>query len=108
MTRTWRWTRSAHGSRPAHGRRRTMAKNQAKRTRVETNVHDEAHRSNIPTTELGSFLSHQDKEPRAILYPRDPSLNPQPAWPRNACQTPHHPTEPPLRISIHHNIHHKT
>src|SRR5260370_39349547 len=107
MTRTWRWTRSAHGSRPAHGRRRPMAKNQMKRTRVETTVHDEAHRSNIPTTELGSFLSDQEKEPTSVLYPRDPSLDPQLVW-KGKDEQDRHPLEvPAVPIYIQEKIHPK-
>src|SRR5258708_34498734 len=94
MTRTWQWTRSAPVSRRVHERRWPVPKNQAKRTRVETTVHDEAHRSNIPTTELGSFLSDQDKEPRAILYPRDPSLDPQLVW-KGKDEQDRHPLEVP-------------
>jgi adenine-specific DNA-methyltransferase len=54
-----------------------VPKSQKTRTRIETTVHDEAHRSNIPTTELGSFLADREKEPKPVLYPRDPSLDPQ-------------------------------
>ena len=69
-----------------------MPKRQRARTRVETTVHDEAHRSNIPTTELGSFLTDQEKEPRAILYPRDPSLDPQLVW-KGKDEQDRHPLE---------------
>jgi adenine-specific DNA-methyltransferase len=82
-------------------------KNQMKRTRVETTIHDEAHRSNIPTTELGSFLSDQDKEPRAILYTRDPSLDPQLVW-KGKDEQDRHPLEvPAVPIYIQEKIHPK-
>lgn len=33
-------------------------------------------RTNIPTTELRDFVADDEKAPRTILYPRDPSLDP--------------------------------
>jgi adenine-specific DNA-methyltransferase len=84
-----------------------VPKSQKKRTRIETTVHDEAHRSNIPTTELGSFLSDQEKEPRAILYPRDPSLDPQLVW-KGKDEQDRHPLEvPAVPIYIQEKIHPK-
>src|SRR5258707_15254488 len=107
MTRTWQWTRSAPVSRRVHERRWPVPKNQAKRTRVETTVHAEAHRTNIPTTELGSFLSDQEKEPRAILYPRDQSLDPQLVW-KGKDEQDRHPLEvPAVPIYIQEKIHPK-
>src|SRR5258708_11890740 len=88
-----------------HGRRRPMPKNQMKRTRVETTIHDEAHRSNIPTTQLGSFLGDEQKEPRAILYPRNPSLDPQLVW-KGKDEQDRHPLEvPAVPIYIQEKIH---
>lgn len=37
-------------------------------------------RVNIPTEELRDFMEDQDREPGAMLYPRDPSLDPQLVW----------------------------
>jgi adenine-specific DNA-methyltransferase len=37
-------------------------------------------RKNIPTHELRDFVAEEEKKPRAILYPRDPSLDPQLVW----------------------------
>ncbi len=75
-----------------HERRRPVPKKQRTRTRVETTVHDEASRSNIPTTELGSFLADQDKEPKPVLYPRDTSLDPQLVW-KGKDEQDRHPLE---------------
>ncbi len=84
-----------------------MPKNQTKRTRVETTIHDEAHRSNIPTTELGSFLDDQEKEPTSVLYPRDPSLDPQLVW-KGKDEQDRHPLEvPAVPIYIQEKIHPK-
>ncbi|QDU25894.1 Modification methylase DpnIIB [Anatilimnocola aggregata] len=44
---------------------------------VEVIKHKQDRRKNIPTEELRDF--YQD-EPRAMLYPRDPSLDPQLVW----------------------------
>src|ERR1039458_9591560 len=37
-------------------------------------------RANIPTEELRDFVQDQEKTPKTILYPRDPSLDPQLVW----------------------------
>src|SRR5512140_2578314 len=37
-------------------------------------------RKNIPTYELRDFAAEQEKNPKTILYPRDPSLDPQLVW----------------------------
>ncbi len=37
-------------------------------------------RTNIPTTELRDFVAEDEKKPKTILYPRDPSLDPQLVW----------------------------
>ena len=37
-------------------------------------------RANIPTEELRDFVAEEEKVPKTILYPRDPSLDPQLVW----------------------------
>jgi adenine-specific DNA-methyltransferase len=37
-------------------------------------------RANIPTEELRDFVADDEKAPKNILYPRDPSLDPQLVW----------------------------
>jgi adenine-specific DNA-methyltransferase len=37
-------------------------------------------RTNIPTEELRDFVADDEKVPKKILYPRDPSLDPQLVW----------------------------
>ena len=37
-------------------------------------------RANIPTEELRDFVADDEKKPKTILYPRDPSLDPQLVW----------------------------
>ena len=37
-------------------------------------------RTNIPTEELRDFVADEEKAPKTMLYPRDPSLDPQLVW----------------------------
>ena len=37
-------------------------------------------RANIPTEELRDFIADDERNPKTILYPRDPSLDPQLVW----------------------------
>ncbi|MGH7906260.1 MAG: DNA methyltransferase, partial [Candidatus Binataceae bacterium] len=37
-------------------------------------------RANIPTEELRDFIAEEELAPKAMLYPRDPSLDPQLVW----------------------------
>ncbi|MCL4490242.1 MAG: site-specific DNA-methyltransferase [Chloroflexi bacterium] len=37
-------------------------------------------RTNIPTKELRDFVAEDEDKPKTILYPRDPSLDPQLVW----------------------------
>ena len=37
-------------------------------------------RMNIPTKELRDFVAEEEQAPKAMLYPRDPSLDPQLVW----------------------------
>src|SRR6266851_275529 len=48
--------------------------------RVDATVHRKAKRMNIPTAELEAFAEELEKEPKTLLYPRDPSLDPQLVW----------------------------
>ncbi|MGH7721965.1 MAG: site-specific DNA-methyltransferase [Candidatus Dormibacteria bacterium] len=47
---------------------------------VEAVVHRKAKRTNIPTSELGGFVAEAERAPQTVLYPRDPSLDPQLVW----------------------------
>jgi len=45
------------------------------------NAHNHADtRANIPTEELRDFIADEEKAPKTVLYPRDPSLDPQLVW----------------------------
>ena len=37
-------------------------------------------RANIPTEELREFVAEEERKPKTVLYPRDPSLDPQLVW----------------------------
>ena len=37
-------------------------------------------RTNIPTEELRDFVADEEQAPKTMLYPRDPSLDPQLVW----------------------------
>jgi adenine-specific DNA-methyltransferase len=50
-----------------------------KTTKLETLKHKDK-RVNIPTEELRDFVAEEEKAPKTILYPRDPSLDPQLVW----------------------------
>ncbi len=50
------------------------------RTSIDTIKHTASRRKNIPTEELRDFVSDDENAPRAMLYPRDPSLDPQLVW----------------------------
>ena len=55
-----------------------MAKKNA-RTKVESIRHKDK-RANIPTEELRDFVADKELAPKTMLYPRDPSLDPQLVW----------------------------
>jgi len=48
-------------------------------TPVDSHRHKDK-RLNIPTSELRDFVAEDEKEPKTVLYPRDPSLDPQLVW----------------------------
>ena len=61
-----------------------MAMSKAKKNNttqnVVTSVRHKDKRKNIPTEELRDFVAEDEKGPKAMLYPRDPSLDPQLVW----------------------------
>jgi adenine-specific DNA-methyltransferase len=57
-----------------------MARSKTKgTTQVESLRHNDK-RKNIPTEELRDFVADDEKHPKTMLYPRDPSLDPQLVW----------------------------
>src|SRR3990172_1542276 len=58
-------------------------KNKSTPPKLPTPVDSVAHkdkRANIPTEELRDFIAAEEKAPKTMLYPRDPSLDPQLVW----------------------------
>ena len=47
--------------------------------RIDTLTHNDT-RANIPTEELRDFVADDEQQPGKMLYPRDPSLDPQLVW----------------------------
>ena len=56
-----------------------MAKKNTTPTKVESIRHKDK-RANIPTEELRDFVADDEHAPKTMLYPRDPSLDPQLVW----------------------------
>jgi adenine-specific DNA-methyltransferase len=57
-----------------------MARNtDSKKKSIETVTHKDR-RTNIPTEELRGFVVEEERSPKPLLYPRDPSLDPQLVW----------------------------
>jgi adenine-specific DNA-methyltransferase len=61
------------------GRKAKLAGKEAGGTPVEAIRHKDA-RVNIPTQELRGFVEKDETKPGKLLYPRDPSLDPQLVW----------------------------
>jgi adenine-specific DNA-methyltransferase len=47
---------------------------------ITAHVHRKDKRPNIPTRELQDFVKDDEANPKPLLYPRDPSLDPQLVW----------------------------
>ncbi len=57
-----------------------MAKKKApSEIKVESIRHKDKRR-NIPSEELRDFIADDESAPKTLLYPRDPSLDPQLVW----------------------------
>src|SRR3990170_4446549 len=57
-----------------------MAKQPKSPTEITSIRHKKDTRVNIPTEELRDFVAEDEKSPKKMLYPRDPSLDPQLVW----------------------------
>ncbi len=56
-----------------------MSKRTPSSTPVSSFKHNDT-RANIPTEELRDFVADEERSPKTVLYPRDPSLDPQLVW----------------------------
>ncbi len=73
-------------------------------TPVETLRHKDK-RANIPTNELRGLLADDERAPGTMLYPRDPSLDPQLVWKGKDEQDAADLEEPVVPIYIQEKIH---
>jgi adenine-specific DNA-methyltransferase len=72
--------------------------------RIDTIKHKDT-RKNIPTEELRDFVRDEEQKPQTVLYPRDPSLDPQLVW-KGKDEQDQHPLEvPAVPIYIQEKIH---
>ncbi len=62
-------------------------------------------RTNIPTEELRDFVADDEKKPKTVLYPRDPSLDPQLVWEGKDEQDSQDLAVPAVPIYIQEKIH---
>jgi adenine-specific DNA-methyltransferase len=56
-----------------------MPRPSARTNQIDTIRHKDK-RANIPTEELRDFVAEEEEQPKVMLYPRDPSLDPQLVW----------------------------
>jgi adenine-specific DNA-methyltransferase len=81
-----------------------MAKKTAEPKKVESLKHKDK-RANIPTEELRDFVADEELAPKTMLYPRDPSLDPQLVWQGKDEQDREDLTVPVVPIYIQEKIH---
>jgi len=65
-------------------------------------------RANIPTEELRDFVKEDENRPKTMLYPRDPSLDPQLVWKGKDEQDQQDLAVPSVPIYIQEKIHPQT
>ena len=71
---------------------------------IEATTHADS-RVNIPTEELRDLVNEQEKKPQTLLYPRDPSLDPQLVWRGKDEQDREDLSVPAVPIYIQEKIH---
>ena len=81
-----------------------MANKRNTRKTVESIRHKDK-RANIPTEELRDFVSDEELAPRTMLYPRDPSLDPQLVWKGKDKQDRENLAVPVVPVYIQEKIH---
>src|SRR5487761_955685 len=62
-------------------------------------------RKNIPTEELRDFVADEEQRPKVVLYPRDPSLDPQLVWRGKDEQDQHDLAVPVVPVYLQEKIH---
>ncbi|WP_437694282.1 site-specific DNA-methyltransferase [Sorangium sp. So ce176] len=61
------------------GRKKSGSTTSTTETPIEALVHKDT-RKNIPTREMGELVADEEETPQEMLYPRDPTLDPQLVW----------------------------
>ena len=77
----------------------------AKETASVDSIRHKDQRTNIPTEELRDFVASDEKAPKTMLYPRDPSLDPQLVWKGKDEQDAEDLAVPVVPIYIQEKIH---
>lgn len=83
-----------------------MAKKAKGPTPIE-NVRHKDKRVNIPTEELRGFVADDKEAPQKMLYPRDPSLDPQLVWKGKDEQDAEHLEVPVVPVYVQEKVHPK-
>jgi adenine-specific DNA-methyltransferase len=84
---------------------RSASKTKPAAAPVDSIKHKSDSRPNIPTRELAGFAAADEQTPKTVLYPRDPSLDPQLVW-RGKDEQDAHPLEvPAVPVYIQEKIH---
>lgn len=81
-----------------------MADKKTSTTPIDALKHNDK-RVNIPTEELRDFVADEEKAPKTVLYPRDPSLDPQLVWKGKDEQDREDLAVPAVPIYIQEKIH---
>lgn len=81
-------------------------KTTTKKMPVEATKHKDK-RKNIPTEELSDFVKSDEKTPTKVVYPRDPSLDPQLIWKGKDEQNSEDLEVPAVPIYIQEKVHPK-
>jgi len=81
-----------------------MPKKSKKAVSVESTRHKDM-RVNIPAEELSRFLDEDELATKVMLYPRDPSLDPQLVWKGKDAQDREDLTVPTAPVYVQEKIH---
>lgn len=84
-----------------------MAKGKANKSVDIESIRHKDRRANIPTEELRDFVVKDETSPKTILYPRDPSLDPQLVWKGKDEQDSQDLEVPAVPVYIQEKIHPK-
>ncbi|MFQ5340672.1 MAG: site-specific DNA-methyltransferase [Anaerolineae bacterium] len=82
-----------------------MARKKTKTPKPIASTKHKDKRANIPTEELRDFVAGEERAPETILYPRDPSLDPQLVWQGKDEQDSEDLAVPAVPVYIQEKIH---